>query len=152
MPDERIKAVQAELEARPPAMISSQNCTRHRDTKNYHDSSPRSSSSGDMPFQEHSCLHDFLPLMSVLRTLPHRMEADFALADVQFDCAKPSPPRSTSSAMPLGWRTVDGCPKSMWVVLRWVGTANVAKQTQSSCLYRRSDWRLVGWFCALLHH
>ena len=71
-----------------------------------------SSSSGSVPFRQGSCLHDSLPFTSILRTLPRRIEDNFASADVLFDCAKSSPPRSTGSATPLGWRTVDGCPKS----------------------------------------
>ena len=97
-----------------------------------------------MPFQEHSCLHDFLSFQSFLHTLPHRTEADVALADVQFDCVKPSPPWSTGLVAALGWGMVDGYLKSMWLVLRWVGTSNVAKQMQSSCRYSCSDWQLVG--------
>ena len=49
--------------------------------------------------------------------------------------------RLAGSATWLG--TVGGCPKSTWVVLGWVGMGNVAKQTQLSCHYSRSDWRLI---------
>ena len=47
------------------------------------------------------------PFTPVLCTLPHIMEADVATAGVQFDCAKSSPLRSTGSATPLEWSTVD---------------------------------------------
>jgi len=68
-----------------------------------------SPSSGGMPFGQHSCLHNFVPFTSILYTLPCRVEADVASSDVQFNCAKPSLPRSTGLAMPLSWNTVDDC-------------------------------------------
>jgi len=67
------------------------------------------------------------------------MEADLTTTEVQFCCVKPILPRSTGSAMPLGVGKVDGCRKSMWVVMRLV-----SKQTQLSCHYSWTDRQLVG--------
>jgi len=85
-------------------------------------------------------------LTSVLHISPRRINADVAPADVQFDCAKLSPLWSTGSLTLLSWRMVDGCPKSMWMVMGWITRGNVAKQTQSSFHYCRSDcWLVTIW-------
>jgi len=91
----------------------------------------QSSSSGGMPFKEHSCLHDFLSLTLVLHTLPRRREANVAVGDVQFDWAQASPPSSTGLATPLGWR-VDGCHKGMWMVLGCVSMDHVVGMGNNS--------------------
>jgi len=99
-----------------------------------------------VPFKDCSCLHDFLPSTTVFRTLPRRIEADVVPMVVQFDCPKPSPPWSTGSATPLGWETVDGC-QDEWS-MGWVGTGNVAKQTQPPCRHLR-DMKSGPWFVCL---
>ena len=42
-----------------------------------------SSSSGGASLAGHSCLHDFTPLGTVLRTLPRRVEAEIVLLEVE---------------------------------------------------------------------
>jgi len=44
-----------------------------------------SSSSGGASLTGHSCLHEFTPLGTVLRTLPRRVEAEIVLLEVELN-------------------------------------------------------------------
>ena len=58
-------------------------------------SSSSSSSLGGASLAGHSCLHEFTPLGTVLRTLPRRVEAEIVLLEVELDRSKPGSSWST---------------------------------------------------------
>ena len=60
-----------------------------------------SSSSGGASLTGHSCLHEFTPLGTVLRTLPRRVEAEIVLLEVELNRSKPGSSWSTRWATPV---------------------------------------------------
>ena len=66
-----------------------------------------SSSSGGASLTGHSCLHEFTPLGTVLRTLPRRVEAEIVLLEVELNRSKPGSSWSTRWATPVHRQTAD---------------------------------------------
>ena len=95
-------------------------------------SSSSSSSSSSAPISEHSRLHKLTPLWTILRTHPQCVETKVIGPKVELSCTEPCPPWSTCPASPIRWRTIDGCSKNARVVLWWVGSRKMSKQTKSS--------------------
>ena len=71
-----------------------------------------SSSSGGASLAGHSCLHEFTPLGTVLRTLPRRVEAEIVLLEVELNRSKPSSSWSARWTTPVHRQTTDGCSQS----------------------------------------
>ena len=64
----------------------------------------------------HSCLHEFTPLGTVLRTLPRRVEAEMVLLEVELNRSKPGSSWSTRWATPVHRQTTDGWLRNKYLI------------------------------------
>ena len=58
----------------------------------------------------------FPPIASLLCTLPRRVEAQVVWSKVEFDSTKPGPSESTSWALPVRRKTIDGRSKATLMI------------------------------------
>jgi len=88
----------------------------------------------------HSCLHKSAACITVLRSMPGRVEANVTWLQVGLQSAAAGMSRASSPSFPIPWRVVDGGMKSTAMIHFRASTCYVTKQskpTGTDCLGQR---------------